>query len=307
MMQGTAKHLCSSLAGFCLVFLAADALAQDLDPRAYASVPVDMTFLSVGFSYSHGGVVTDATVPIEDLQATVGTPLLGVGRTFGLFGQTAQAFVALPYSWAKASALVTGQPQSISRSGLSDIRVRLSMLLWGAPARTIEEFANAPHETILGASLTVVVPSGQYFPEKLINLGANRWAFKPEVALSHPFGEKWLVDLYAGVWLFTTNKSFYPGTAVRTQDPMAAFQGHLSYNVLPTLWAAFDMTFYAGGRSTLNGLGKDDRQKNMRFGGTLVFPLAKRHSMKIGYSTGAIVRIGANFTTLSVGWQMSMF
>ena len=282
-------------------------LAQDLDPRAYSRVPVDITLVVAGFSYSHGGVVTDPTVPLEDLQASVETPMLGVGHTFGLFGQTAQAFVALPYSWAQASALVMGVPTSTNRAGLSDMRVRFSMLFLGAPATPVQQFANAKHETILGASLTIVVPAGQYFPEKLINLGANRWAFKPELALSHPFGERWMMDLYAGVWLFTTNNSFYPGTSTRTQDPLVAFQGHLSYNVLPTLWGAFDMTFYAGGRSTLNGIGKDDRVKNVRIGGTLVLPVGKMNSVKFGYSTGAVVRIGASFTTWSVAWQTSLF
>ncbi len=301
------KPLRFILGGICLQLLVGIAPAQDLDPRAYPYVPVDITLLVAGFSYSHGGVVTDATVPIQDLEASVETPLLGVGRTFGVFGQTAQAFVALPYSWAQASALVLGEPISTNRAGLSDMRVRFSMLLFGAPATTVEEFAKVARETIIGASITVVVPIGQFFPEKLINLGANRWAFKPEIALSHPIGGRWLIDVYAGVWLFTTNRSFFPGTAVRAQDPLVAFQGHLSYNVTPMMWGAFDLTFYAGGRSTLNGLGKDDRAKNVRLGGTLVLPLGRRHSVKFGASTGAIVRIGADFTTLSVAWQTSLF
>jgi hypothetical protein len=301
------NHPRIALVGMCLLFLAEHGLAQDLDPRAYAHVPVDITVVVAGFSYSHGGVVTDPTVPLEDLQAEVETPMLGVGRTFGLFGRTAQAFVALPYSWAQASALVMGVPNSTNRAGLSDMRVRLSMLLLGAPATPVEKFANAKRETILGASLTIAVPAGQYFPEKLINLGTNRWAFKPEIALSHPFGGRWMLDLYAAVWLFTTNNSFYPGTSTRSQDPLATFQGHLSYNVLPTLWGAFDMTFYAGGRSTLNGIGKDDRAKNVRLGGTLVLPVGRLMSVKLGYSTGAVVRIGADFSTISVAWQISLF
>ena len=110
------------------------------------------------------------------------------------------------------------------------MRLRLSVLLRGAPASTPAEIAKAPRRTILGASLTVSAPTGQFFPDKLINLGANRWAFKPEFAVSHPIGEKWLLDAYAGIWLFTANDSFYPGTALRTQEPMGTFQAHISYN-----------------------------------------------------------------------------
>ncbi len=92
-----------------MLLLPFPARAQDLDPRAYVNVPVDITVLVAGFSYSHGAVVTDATSPIQDFKATVATPLLGVGRTFSLFGQTAQALVVVPFSWAWASALVKGQ------------------------------------------------------------------------------------------------------------------------------------------------------------------------------------------------------
>lgn len=300
-------RLCRTLAVLCQLLWATQMSGQDLDPRAYARVPVDVTVLVVGFAYSDGGVLTDNTSPIQDLQAKVQTPSLGVGYTFSLLGQTAQAFAALPYSWAQASALVTGQPQSTTRSGFSDSRFRFSVLLVGAPAVTVAGFATVPRQTVLGTSLTVVAPTGQFFPEKLINLGTNRWAFKPEIALSQPLGPRWLIDLYAGLWLFTTNHSFYPGTSVRTQEPLAAFQAHLSYNLQPLMWAAINATFYAGGLSSVDGVNMDDRLNNMRIGATLVLPIGDRHSVKIAASKGAVVRIGANFTTVSVAWQSTWF
>ena len=287
----------------CLLLVAAPLAAQDLDPRSYAHAPVNGTFLVGGFGLSHGGVVTDPTLPVTDINATIETPSLGLGRSFSLFGKTAQAFAALPYSWAQVSGKVQEEQTSITRAGLSDMRLRLSVLLRGAPASTPAQLAKAPRRTILGASLTVSAPTGQFFSDKLINLGANRWAFKPEFAVSRPFGAKWLLDVYAGVWLFTANDSFYPGTSLRTQEPMGTFQGHISYNFQRQLWAAFDATYYVGGQTTVSGVGKDDRQANARVGGTLVFPVGKRHSIKVAVSRGAIIRIGANFTTLSVGWQ----
>jgi hypothetical protein len=290
-------------AAACLLLVAAPLSAQDLDPRSYSHVPVNGTFLVGGFSLSHGGVVTDPTLPVTDVNATVETPSFGVGRSFSLFGKTAQAFAALPYSWAQVSGKVLEEETSISRAGLSDMRLRLSVLLRGAPASTPAQLAKAPRRTIVGVSLTASAPTGQFFPDKLINLGANRWAFKTEFAVSHPIGAKWLLDAYAGLWLFTANDSFYPGTARRTQDPMGTFQAHISYNLQRQLWAAFDATYYVGGQTTVEGVGKDDRQSNARIGGTLVFPIGKRHSIKVALSRGAVIRIGANFTTLSMGWQ----
>jgi hypothetical protein len=294
---------CPGVGLLCLLLLAAPLSAQDLDPRAYANVPVNGTFLVWGFAVSHGGVVTDPTLPVTDINATVETPSVGVARSFSLFGKTAQAFGALPYSWAQVSGKVLEESRSITRAGLSDMRFRLSVLVRGAPAASVAQIAKAPRRTILGTSLTVVAPTGQFFPDRLINLGTNRWAFKPEVAVSHPMGERWLLDVYAALWLFTANDSYYPGTLHRTQAPMGAFQAHVSYNFQRTLWAAFDATYYVGGRSTIDGIGNDDRQSNSRVGGTLALPVGKRHSVKLAVSRGAIVRAGANFTTFSVGWQ----
>ena len=285
------------------LLLAAPLSAQDLDPRAYANVPVNSTFLVTGFALSHGGVVTDATLPVTDINATIETPSLGLARSFSLFGKTAQAFGALPYSWAQVSGKVLEEAREISRAGLSDMRFRLSVLVRGAPAATVAEFAKAPRRTILGTSLTIAAPTGQFFPDRLINLGANRWAFKPEFAVSRPMGQKWLLDVYAGLWLFTANDSFYPGASLRTQAPMGAFQAHMSYNVTRKMWAAFDATYYVGGRTTIEGVDSNDRQSNTRVGGTLALPVGRRHSIKLAVSRGAIIRFGANFTTLSIGWQ----
>jgi len=288
---------------FSLLLLAAPLSAQDLDPRAYANVPVNGTFLIWGFAVSHGGVVSDPTLPVTDINATVETPSVGVARSFSLFGKTAQAFGVLPYSWAQVSGKVLEESRSITRAGLSDMRIRLSVLVKGAPAASLLEIAKAPRRTILGTSLTVVAPTGQFFPDRLVNLGTNRWAFKPEFAVSKPIGQRWLLDVYTALWLFTANDSYYPGTFHRTQALMGAFQAHLSYTFRPALWAAFDATYYAGGRTTIEGVENTDRQSNSRLGATLSLPVGRRHSIKLAASTGAIVRYGANFTTFSVGWQ----
>lgn len=279
--------------------------AQDLDPRAYARVPVGLTVISTGFAYSRGGVVTDPSVPLEDLRATVYTPSIGITHSFSLFGLTSQALVALPYTWGTATAKVNGVQESTSRSGFADMRFRYSVLLLGAPAATAQELMKATRKTVLGASINIIAPTGQFFEGKLVNLGTNRWSFRPELALSQPMGKRWLIDVYGGVWLFTDNRSFYPGNAIRTQKPMATFQAHLSYNFTRLMWMALDATFYTGGQSSVNEVLKDDRQSNSRLGLTMVLPLDKHNSLKFAVSRGAIVRIGQNFTTASIGWQWS--
>jgi hypothetical protein len=301
------NYLYNGLIAIFLFLMVEKSKAQDLDPRAYARVPVNMTFLVTGFGYSHGGVLTEPTLPVTDLHAAVESLSFGCGYTFRLFGQTAQVSAALPYAWAQLTGNVGGAAQSTTRSGLSDMRLRFSMLLVGAPASTRAGLAKAERHTIIGTSLTIVAPTGQYFPEKLINLGTSRWSVKPEIALSQPLGRRWLIDFYSGLWLFTKNDSFYPGNSDRTQNPMGSFQGHISYNIQTRMWAAFDMTYYTGGTSSVNGTESNDRQSNSRIGGTIVLPIGKVHSVKIAFSTGAIIRAGADFTTISVGWQTSFF
>ena len=277
--------------------------AQDLDPRAYARVPVDATVLIAGFNYTYGSVVLDPTLPIKDLEAKVQLPMLGVARTFSLFGLTSQAYIVLPYSWAQASGKVLGEDSSITRNGFGDTRFRVSVLFLGAPAATVEEFAKTSPQTVLGASLTVTAPTGQFFSDKLINLGTNRWSFKPEIGLSYMLSKQWFIDVYAGVWLFTNNDSFYPGTSIRSQNPLLTFQTHVSYNFNPLMWAAIDFTYYTGGQSSVNDVYNDDRQNNSRVGATFNFPIGKQSAIKLAYSTGAVIRIGGNFTTISIAWQ----
>ena len=73
------------------------------------------------------------------------------------------------------------------------------------------------------------------------------------------------------------------------------------------MWAAINFTYYTGGQSSVNDIYKDDRQNNSRIGATFNLPVSKKNSIKIAYSTGAIIRIGANFSTISIAWQMLFF
>jgi hypothetical protein len=175
--------------------------------------------------------------------------------------------------------------QSVRRSGFGDPQLRFAVNLIGGPALTPQQFRTRTPQTTLGASLTVLCPYGEYLPSKLINIGTNRWAFKPELGLSHPAG-KWSFELYAGVWFFTDNTDFFGGH-VRTQNPLASYQTHVIYNVNPRTWAAFDFTYYSGGQTTLDGERKDDRQNNTRGGLTFAVPITPHQSIKASWANGA--------------------
>jgi hypothetical protein len=290
------------VAAFCVLAAAGPGAAQELEPKAYSASPVGAAFLVVGFARSSGGVVFDPTLPFRDVEARINGVAVGTGYTFGLFGKLGLVTAAVPYSWGDVSGLVGEEERAITRSGLADSRFKLSVNLVGNPAMRAREFAKAPRKTIVGTSLTVVAPSGQYSDAKLINLGTNRWAFKPEVGVAVPAG-RWDFDAYLGVWLFSANPSFYPGGLERTQDPVVALQGHVSYTVRPRLWLAFDGTWYQGGEAQVEGAAPIGGVNNSRLGVTLSLPAGRQQSFKVAYSSGVRVRTGTNFRTLAVGWQ----
>jgi hypothetical protein len=290
-----------------VLVLAGQGLGQDLEPRAYSASPVGLNFVVVGFGRSSGSVLTDPNVQITDVNATLYGATVGVGRTFGLFGRQSLVTAALPYVWGEITGQVAEQRGRITRSGLADLRLKFSVNLRGNPARSPAEFAKSRKRTlIIGTSLSVAPPTGQYDPAKLINIGTNRWAFKPELGISYPI-KKLDLDFYSGVWLFTGNDNFFPGDRLRQQDPVTALQWHVSYTFRPRLWLAGDMTWYRGGSTSIENAAPTIPQNNTRAGVTFSFPLSARQSVKVAYSTGTTSRLGTDFDSVAVAWQFSWF
>lgn len=283
------------------------AFGQQLEPRSYSPSPVGTSFLVAGFSRSSGGVTFDPTVPITNAEAKLNSSFVGIGRTFGLFGRQSLLTAVLPYVWGEISGEVGEQRRSITRSGLADSNFRFAFNILGSPAQNPREFAAATHDRfILAASLSVRAPTGQYDPAKLINLGTNRWSFRPEIGFSYPI-KKVSVDLYFATALFTANNNFFPGQTVHTQDALGSLQAHLSYTVRRGLWIAFDSTWYGGGATHLNHGPPSQRQSSTRIGGTVSFPVGNMQSIKFAYSSGVTARVGSTFNTLAVSWQLVRF
>ena len=286
----------------CCVWRATPAPAQDMGPKAYAAAPIGGNFLVMSYNWSRGDVLVDPTLPIADVHADLQGLVVATGHSFGLFGKLAGVSAALPYVWADVTGKIQEQARETTRSGLADAQVKLSINLRGNPAMLLREFVKAPRRTVVGASIAVTAPAGQYYDTKLINLGTNRWAFKPEVGVAWPKGP-WDVDAYVGVTFFTANADFYPGGSRRTQEPIVAIQGHASYTLRPRLWVAADGTWYSGGRTRVNGGDLSIRVNNSRLGATVSMPVGVRYSLKVAYNSGAYVRTGSDFNTLTVAWQ----
>ncbi|MFN0039373.1 MAG: transporter [Burkholderiales bacterium] len=298
----TVRLACALVAGCLLNGIAG---AQELEPRAYSPAPVGMNVAAVVYGNSKGDLSFDPSVPATDVTARIQAYSLGYARTFGLAGHSASFSVALPHITGNVSGNVGEERATADRSGFGDARLRLSVNLFGGPALTPGEFAQRTPGTAVGASLSVVAPTGEYDSSKLINIGSNRWAFKPEVGITHEFG-RWFLESSAGVWLFTDNNEFYGGKE-RQQDPLGTLQFHAGYTFRPGLWLAGNATYYAGGRTSVDGVEKQDRQGNSRYGLTLSLPIDRAWSAKLAWSEGLLTRIGGDFTTFSIALQYRWF
>jgi len=305
MRKASRRRLARILASGMVLAGATRLLAQELEPRAYSPNPTGANFVLLAYGHSAGDVVFDSSLPFRDVQARLNSTTLLYGRTFGLAGRAASVGLGVPYAWGSVQGEVGETLRRITRSGLADARLRLAVNLFGGPALTPREFATRRPRTTLGASLVAQAPTGQYDPAKLINLGSNRWSWKPELGLSRP-ASRFNLELYAGAWLFTANDDFFGGQH-RSQDPTFAFQAHVSYTFRPRLWVAADGTYYTGGRTTIDGVAKEDQLRNSRLGLTASFPLGRRQSLKVSWASGFTTRFGGDFDSLGVAWQLLWF
>ena len=278
------------------------ASAQDAEPRLYTNAPVGLNFLILGHLYSEGKIAFDPSSSITDTEFHSNTEALAYVRTLDIGGKSAKFDVILPYSSFSANGLVAGTPREREISGLGDPRFRLSINLLGAPALSAEEFADYQQDLIVGASLQVSAPLGQYDDTKLLNIGNNRWSFRTEVGVSKAWGP-WTVEIAPSVTFFTDNTDFF-GDRTFSQAPIYAVRGDIVYHFESGVWVSLDGTYFAGGRTTTNGVRGDNEQSSTRAGLTLAIPVDRRNSVKLNASTGISTRTGSEFSVFGVAWQL---
>ena len=283
-------------------FIAAEtATAQDAEPRAYTNTPVGLNFLIAGYIYSQGKIAFDPSLSIVDAQFRAHTGAVAYVRSFELAGQSAKFDVIVPYSDFSAHGLVEGQPRGREISGLGDPRLRITANLIGAPAMSPKEFANFKQDLIVGVSLQVSAPLGQYDEAKLLNLGGNRWTFRPELGISKAWGP-WTIEVAPSVTFFTDNPNFFNGKTF-AQAPLYMVRGHIIHNFPNGVWISLDGSYFTGARTTVNGIDGNNEQENVRTGMTLALPVDRRSSIKFNASTGLYTRTGSEFSILGVAWQ----
>jgi len=294
-----ATIVCAVVAAFCLC--AVCSRAQELTPRTYAALPIDSNVLGIGYAVSAGTVLTDSSLPVSDVQASLDRSFLAYAHTFAIGKQAANLQTVLPYFAASASGNIMERSAATKRWGYGDLLVRLGWNLVGNPALKPAEFGRRQPATTFGASLTIQAPTGAYNPSKLINAGNNRWAFLPEVGFEKPIG-KWFVDGSGGAWLFTSNDNYLSGH-VRSQHPVVEFQTLGGYQWRPGLWLSAGGVYYGGGETIVDGIPNHNVLINGRYGLDFNAPLSREFAVHLKWSNWLTATSGGQFHSFGVQLQ----
>jgi hypothetical protein len=280
---------------------AREAGAQSIEPRAYAPAPTGVNFVILGYVGTQGGLPSDTAIALTSARFKTLGPVLAYARSFDFLGRSAKVDVIAPFGQLSGSGIYLGEPIERKVDGWGDPQMRVSVNLYGGPALNAAQFRTYVPGLIVGASVQVTAPLGQYDASKLLNIGAHRWAVKPAIGVSKAFGP-WSLEWEGAVTAYTTNDDFF-GDHRRAQSPLLSSQMHTIYNFPHGIWGSIDATYFTGGRSTLDGNLNNDLQSNWRAGLTLALPVTARNSVKLSASKGVSARTGNNFDAVGVAWQ----
>jgi hypothetical protein len=279
-----------------------DALAQDLTPRTYWPAPKGTQLVIFGYAHQTGDVVTDPSIPITGVDSRIDSAVLAYQQTIDLYGRTGNFQVELPYVDGTTTGMVSDVPGRRDVAGIGDVAATLTINLRGAPSMSPAEFQvmRQSPRPILGASIKVLAPTGDYEADKLINIGTNRWAVRLQFGYIRPLTPKWLLEASAGAWFFQDNDEFLGET--RKQDPIGALNLHLVRRFSPGFWASLDLNYYVGGHTTIGDERNADLQRNSRLGLSLAYPFRHRHAVKLGISEGVVTESGGDFRTITFNY-----
>jgi hypothetical protein len=285
-----------------LALLRTQASAQFTDPRNYENFPVGVNQIELGYDYVRADDSIDPSLVILGAHLNLNQWTISYTRYFSLFGRTAWVAPSIPL--AELNGAVSGTNVSGSVGGAGDSGYEFAWLLKGGPALSPAEFGQYKPVTVVGVSLSVTAPTGLYRADKILNLGSDRWSFRPEVGLSHPFGpeQKWALDAYANCYFYTDNTS-YRGAEVLRQEPLPAFEGHLSYAFRESVVGSLDARYSFRGETSLNGQDQNDSQKNFIIGSEWIVTVNAKNQLTFIFEKATVHVSGPSVTGATVRYD----
>lgn len=292
---------------FCLFFLSRQGIAQEIEPRRWSSLPLGTNVVGAGYAHTFGDIFLDPLLQAEDVSVTVNTFVVSYARPFKLANKLARIDATIPYAIARWNGLLAGEPTTVNRNGFIDPKIRLSVNLLGPPPsgpKELKEYLiDHPVNTTLGISIALTLPLGQYYENKLLNLGQNQFIIVPQLGFVHNW-RKWSYEFTGSAVFYGENPNFY-GDKKKKQDPTLAFQTHLIKQFKPRYWASISASYGLGGQSVVNRQPNADNRQDLQGAFSFGFPVSKYQGMKIAYVRSETLRdIGSNLNILIVGWSL---
>jgi hypothetical protein len=281
-----------------------DALAQDLEPRRWTPLPPGLNVIGVGYVRTEGDVFFDPVLKIENAEVAGHTVVLSYVRSFAIGKKLARFDMLLPWQNMRWAGLLDGVPATASRVGLADPWVRLSVILAGAPASGNSQNKSAKSNTIIGAAIAVQLPLGEYFDDKLLNLGQNRVVIRPQIGVLHTRGQ-WSYELTGSVFLYGDNDDFFGGSTVE-KDPLYAVQAHLIHTFEKRgYWAALSAGYGRGGSATVDGIASNNSKRLFLSALAVGVPIRKNQGIKFAYiSQRTNTSNDADTDSLAIAWSV---
>jgi len=283
------------------------AFSQDLEPRRWTTLPLGIDIIGAGYAYTGGEILFDPVLQAEDVNISANSVVLQYVKPLKVGNMLGRLDVYVPFSIVKWEGLLQGIPASVERNGFNDARVRFSLNFSGPgpmnPKELFQFYKENRVYTTFGASVTVGIPFGQYFEEKLLNLGENRFMIRPQIGMLHNWGP-WSFELSSSLFIYTNNNDFFNGQQ-RKQRPLIAVQSHLIRRFGSNIWATFSAGYGQGGRSVVDDISNKDQRANFLSSLALGMPVTQKHSIKLAYINLRTFRdIGANTHTLIAAWSL---
>ncbi|NCF72865.1 MAG: transporter [Gammaproteobacteria bacterium] len=293
-MNKTARLVAFNIALFSL----GQAAAQDIEPRRWTPLPAGINLLGAGYVQVEGDVFFNPVLKIEDGTVSGQAAAISYVRSFAVGERLARLDVLLPWANMRWSGLLDGSPATVSRVGLTDPSVRLSMILAGGKPDKL-----ATSHTVVGAAIKISVPMGEYFDDKLLNLGENRFIVRPQIGVLHTRGN-WSYELTGSVFLYGDNNDFY-GNSTLQQEPLYAAQAHVIRTFdKPGYWVALSAGYGWDGQSTVDGTRADDSRRLSLSALAVGIPVGTKQGLKFAYVRSRTnTSTGGDVDSVSVGWS----
>jgi hypothetical protein len=264
----------TGLAALALAATGAPARAQDDGPRVYQLVPAGAKTFTAFWVVKRGNETPEPGTTLPGSEIDTDIVVLRYVQTFDVAGRAFSPFAILPVGKVRA----TGAPES---SGLGDAQLGATAGLVGAPALPPARFAEFKPGFGLQVLGRVFFPTGDYSPERPVNLGANRVAYQVGLPMVLAAGKSYRDPALTSLEVLPT-LTFYdanqnPFGADRSgKEPLFSVEAHLTRNLGRRVWVSADMLYRLGGETTTDGVADANGTHGWSAGASLAFPFTSR-------------------------------